>query len=346
MALLFALCLLGPLLWLVYKFSRSDADLLLLSKGAPPVPAFKGKVVWITGASKGIGESLAVRLADLGARLILSARNLEGLQKVKGLCKDGAEVELLPLDLTAGSESLQAAAKAADELFDGRGLDYVFHNAGYPRPKMTCLESTEAYLRALFELNVFAPIELSRACLPAMIKHGKGRFVVVSSAAGKVPSPTQGVYAASKHALQGYFHTLRYELIGTGVGVTVVCPGPIATPTPRKIVRGDDGVPISLDAVTGGAPDDKEEEKNRMTSERCTELIIAAAGHGVDEAWISTQPVLAFLLVMQYAPWLGHMLLRKIGPKRVQAMRAGSKDLYTSNLLFGRASVNPQSKLQ
>lgn len=340
--LLAVICIL-LLAWCLLRFCFADADLSLLAKGPPPPGCFEDKVVWITGASQGIGETLARELSRLGAKLILSARDAEKLNGVKERCqgKHGPEgVEIVPFDLAGGPGALAEATRRAEACFGGTAIDILIHNAAYPRPKITCQESPDDLLRKMFEVNVFAPIELTRCALPKMVARGSGHIVVVSSAAGKVPSPTQGVYSATKHAVNGYFHTLRSELTKQGVGVTVICPGPIATSTPRRLPRGGAGGGASEPPdVHTAAPDSADEEKNRMTADRCAQLILAATGHRVEEAWISRQPVLLFMYIMQYLPGVGYLLLRKIGPKRVQALKEGHKDLYTMNLLFGGAGA-------
>ncbi|CAN7052107.1 unnamed protein product [Brassica oleracea var. botrytis] len=125
----------------------------------------------------------------------------------------------------------------------------------------------------------------------------------ISSAAGKVPSPGQAIYAASKHALQGYFHSLRSEFYQKGIKVTVVCPGPIETPN----------------GTGTSTSEDKNSPEKRVSSERCAELTIIAASHNLKEAWISYQPVLLVMYLVQYMPSLGLWLMDKVGGgKRVE----------------------------
>lgn len=135
----------------------------------------------------------------------------------------------------------------------------------------------------------------------------------MSSAAGKTPAPGQAVYSASKFALNGYFHSLRSELCRKGIKVTIVCPGPIKTDTSGEKVSSE----------------------KRVSSERCAELTIIAATHGLKEAWISFQPVLAVMYLVQYMPTIGYWLMDKVGEKRLE-VAAQKGNTYSLSLLFGR----------
>ncbi|KAF3586956.1 hypothetical protein F2Q69_00032498 [Brassica cretica] len=320
LTLLFSSLGLLLLLGLLLKFAFADGDLTLISKKHAKREALEGKVVWITGASRGIGEVLAKQFASLGAKLILSARNEAELVRVKSELKGKyapEDVKVLPLDLASGEEGLKGVVEQAVSLFPGAGVDYLVHNAAYERPKSNAVDASEENLKTTFEVNVFGTISLTKLVTPHMLKQGGGHFVVISSAAGKVPSPGQAIYAASKHALQGYFHTLRSEFFQKGIKVTVVCPGPIET---------------SNGTGTSTSEDKKSPEK-RVSSERCAELTIIAASHNLKEAWISYQPVLLVMYLVQYMPFLGFWLMDKVGGKRVEvAEKKGNT--YSWNLLF------------
>ncbi|KAD4584080.1 hypothetical protein E3N88_21681 [Mikania micrantha] len=301
-----------------YKFLTNDGDFRLLAKGKVKRESFQDKVVWITGASRGIGEVLAKQLAALGAKIIISARNEPELERVKKQIS-GKHVEILPLDLSSGEDAISNVVERAVSLFGGAGVDYVIHNAAFERPKSTALDVPESSLKATLDVNVVGPISLTRLLLPHMLKRGRGHFVVMSSAAGKAPAPGQAVYSASKFALNGYFHSLRSELYLKGIKVTVVCPGPIETSNaPDTSTSGQRGV-----------------REKRVSSERCAELTLVAASHGLKEAWISYQPVLAVMYLVQYMPSVGFWLMDKIGAKRVETA-AQKGNTYSINLLFNR----------
>ncbi|XP_058094246.1 uncharacterized protein LOC131240175 isoform X4 [Magnolia sinica] len=279
--------ILAAILALFARFATAEGDFTLLSKGHAKREEVDDKVVWITGASRGIGEILAKQFARLGAKLILSARNEAELERVKaelvGKHAPG-EVKVLPLDLASGEDSLLQAVEKAESFFPDAGVEYMVHNAAYERPKSTALDVTEEALRATFNINVLGTITLTRLLAPFMLKRGRGHFVVMSSAAGKTPAPGQAVYSASKYAINGYFHTLRSE--------------------------------------------------KRVTSERCAELTIVAATHGLKEVWISNQPVLAVMYLVQYMPTIGYWLMDKFGGNRVEAA-AQKSNTYAWSLLFG-----------
>ncbi|KAB1203400.1 Dehydrogenase/reductase SDR family member 7 [Morella rubra] len=309
-------------LFLSFRFVTADGDFTLTSKKHAKREEIEDKVVWVTGASRGIGKILAKQLASLGAKLILSARNEAELEQVKKqLVGKHApdEVKILPFDLASGEDSLKEVVEKAESLFPGAGVDYMIHNAAFERPKSSALDVTEETLKATFNVNVLGTISLTRLLVPFMLKRGRGHLVVMSSAAGKNPAPGQAVYSASKYALNGYFHSLRSELFSKGIKVTVVCPGPIATSNDSdKEASGTKG---SLE--------------KRVSSERCAELTIIAATHGLKEAWISYHPVLAVMYMVQYMPTVGYWLMDKIGGKRVE-VAAQKGNTYSLSLLFGK----------
>ncbi|KAF9611684.1 hypothetical protein IFM89_034867 [Coptis chinensis] len=309
------LALVSFLILFCIAFARADGDFTLLSKGKPKRKDIEDKVFWITGASRGIGKVLAEQLSCLGAKLVISARNqaeLEGV-KAKLVGKHASEVRILPMDLASGEESLREAVQRAESFFPDAGVDYMIHNAAYERPKSSVLDVTEESLKATFEVNVLGTITLTRLLTPCMLRRGKGHFVVMSSAAGKTPAPGQAVYSASKYALNGYFHSLRSELYQKGIKVTIVCPGPIET---SKNVGANSSV------------------LKRVSSERCAELTVVAASHGLKEAWISDQPVLIIMYLIQYMPSIGYWIMDKIGGNRVEAA-AQKGNTYSWKLLFG-----------
>ncbi|XP_028770616.1 dehydrogenase/reductase SDR family member 7 [Neltuma alba] len=311
-------------LFLSYKFATAYGDFTLMSKKQAKREEIEDKVVWITGASRGIGEILAKQLARLGAKLIISARNEAELERVKQQLKGKHapdEVKILPLDLTTGEDSLKKAVEKAESLFPLSGVDYMIHNAAFERPKISALDVTEESLKATFDVNVFGTITLTRLLAPFMLRRGQGHFVVVSSAAGKTPAPGQAVYSASKYALNGYFHSLRSELCQKGIKVTVICPGPIET---------------SNESVA--KPQAKGSSEKRVPSEKCAKLIIIAATHGLKEAWISYQPVLAVMYLVQYMPTIGYWLMDKVGKNRVEAA-AQKGNTYSLSLLLGKKAA-------
>jgi short-subunit dehydrogenase len=204
----------------------------------------KNKVIWITGASSGLGEALAYALAQKGARLILSARRKEELERVKGNCPAPAQpdISILPFDLT-NAATIQLSAEAAIQLFGG--VDILINNGGVSQRSFAKQTSIEVD-RRIMEVNFFGAISVTKALLPHFLQRKKGHFVTISSVTGKFGTPYRSAYAASKHALHGFFDSLRAELykdVGNGIIVTMVCPGFIKTSLTLSALTGD-GTPL------------------------------------------------------------------------------------------------------
>ncbi|GAB3492342.1 SDR family NAD(P)-dependent oxidoreductase [Spirosoma knui] len=188
---------------------------------------FAESVVWITGASSGIGEAIALELARHGAKLILSARRADELQRVADQTDlPASDVLVLPMDMTE-VDSLHDHVATVMQRF-GR-IDYVFQNAGISQRSEVIDTDLSAYKR-LMDVNFFGVVALTKAVLPVMIAQGSGHFVVTSSVAGKLGTKQRSGYCASKHALHGFFDALRAETYANGLRVTLVCPGYIRTP--------------------------------------------------------------------------------------------------------------------
>jgi dehydrogenase/reductase SDR family member 7B len=195
--------------------------------------AFRGKVVWITGASSGIGRALALAFAGAGARLILSARRADILEAVRRACGT-AEVCLVPLDLTE-LETLPGRTAAALACYGS--VDIMVHNAGLAA-RARVVDTTRDVLELVLRTNYLGPAILTRALLPSMFAQGGGQFVVISSLSGKYGGPLLAAYAASKHALHGFFESLRAEEHDRGIDVTFVVPGFIKTEITAHAVTG------------------------------------------------------------------------------------------------------------
>jgi dehydrogenase/reductase SDR family protein 7B len=201
-----------------------------------PRDCFAGKVVWITGASSGIGRSLALAFAAAGARLVLSAPRREALVEVQRAC-GGADVRLLPFDLT----DLDAAeARVADALACFGHIDIMVHNAGLAARSRVVETSRNVHERIL-QTNYLGPILLTRFLLPSMLERGGGQFVVISSLSGKYGGPLLASYAGSKHALHGFFESLRAEEHDRGIVVTFIVPGFIRTDITAHALTGSGG---------------------------------------------------------------------------------------------------------
>jgi short-subunit dehydrogenase len=204
---------------------------------------FSGQVVWITGASSGIGEALTLAFAKSGAKLVLSARRKDELERVAAKC-GSAEVFVLPMDL-AKSDHFDALTAQVLERF-GR-IDVVVHNGGISQRALVKDTQMEVHRRVM-EVNYFGTVALTRAVLPSMLAAKRGQFVVVSSVAGKLGTPLRAAYCASKHALHGFFDCLRAEVTPEGLTVTMICPGYIATEVSKNALTAD-GSPTNKTGV-------------------------------------------------------------------------------------------------
>ncbi len=198
---------------------------------------FTNKRIWITGASSGIGEALAYAFHQSGARLVLSARREDELRRIQGKCGGESSTRILPIDLLQ-AEQLAEKAQLALAMLDG--IDILVQNAGITQRSLVKDTDPSVY-RTLMEINYFAPVALTKAVLPSMLEKKSGHFVVVSSLVGKFGTPLRSGYAASKHALHGFFDSLRAEAGNQGIKVTLVCPGFIRTDISLHALVGDGG---------------------------------------------------------------------------------------------------------
>ncbi len=196
--------------------------------------SFKNKTAWVIGASSGIGKELAQQLADSGARVILSARNIESLEAVKAGLPNPEYHVVFPLDLETVSGEISGITKRLEEFGE---IHYLFNNGGLSQ-RSTASETEIAVDRKIMEINYFGNIALTKAILPIFQKQGHGHILVVSSIAGKFGFFLRSAYSASKHALHGFYESLRLEEEANNIRVTIVCPGKINTPISKHAITG------------------------------------------------------------------------------------------------------------
>jgi dehydrogenase/reductase SDR family protein 7B len=183
----------------------------------------KDRIVWITGASSGIGEQLAYLFDRAGARVILSSNEAEQLERVRGNCQGDAEV--LPLDL---SDAADLAEKARQVLARHGRVDFLVNNGGITQ-RSYVKDTKMSIYRRVMEIDFFGQVALTLAVLPSMLERKSGHIVVTSSVAGKIGAPLRSAYSAAKHALHGFFDTLRAETHRDNIKVTIVCPTAVTT---------------------------------------------------------------------------------------------------------------------
>jgi dehydrogenase/reductase SDR family member 7B len=228
--------------------------------------------VWITGGSSGIGEALAYAFHQAGARLILSGRRADELTRVQNRCGGEQSAQVLPLDVTQSAE-LPDKARAALQMFGG--IDILVNNAGVTQRSL--VEDTELDVyRRLMEVNFFGAVALTKAVLPAMIENKSGHIVVISSLVGKFGTPLRSGYAAAKHALHGFFDSLRAEVSRYGIKVLLVCPGYIRTDISLRALRGDGSLHAKMDSG----------QARGMPVEECAAQIMKALSHNKEEIYV------------------------------------------------------------
>lgn len=309
-----------PLYFLLHFlfFIFGDADFTLLWAtmfGHEPEKKLKGLVVWVTGASSGIGEELAYQLARCGSRLILSARRENELNRVKQQCLECSnlrdeDILVLPLDLLERTSHAEKT-KAVIQYF-GR-IDILINNGGRSQRSM-CMETSIDVYQALMELNFLGTVSITKQVLPHMTRQGAGSIVTVSSIVGLAGAPLATGYSASKHALQGFFNSLRPELYDSpNILISTVCPGPVQSQIVHNALTEELDKPVA----SAGNQDHK------MPTSRCVRLMLVGIANGVKEMWIAQQPFLLFYYAWQYAPTFAWFATNTLGKKRVQNFKAG-----------------------
>lgn len=195
--------------------------------------SFASKVVWITGASSGIGEALANALLAQGAEVILSGRRAEALQSVAAQAPERTLV--LPFDTT----EYDRLTDMVDQAWTWRGrIDLLINNAGISQRSLALDTSFDVY-RQLMEVDYLAPLALTQTLLPRMVEQGSGQLAVVSSVAGKVGTALRTGYCGAKHGVVGYFEALRAEVEDAyGIGVSIILPGSVRTAIAKNALEG------------------------------------------------------------------------------------------------------------
>jgi short-subunit dehydrogenase len=257
------------------------------------------KVVWITGASSGIGEAIAYALAKKKARLILSARRIEELERVKQRCGElsPASVQILPVDLTHAA-SLPGITEDAINCFGH--VDILINNGGISQRSLVHETSLDVF-RRLMEVNFFGGVALTKAILPHFIQRRKGHFVVISSVTGKFGTPYRSGYAASKHALHGFYDAVRAEYFKENIIVTMICPGVVHTPISLSALKGDGSENNRMDAL----------QAKGMPVEKCAARIVHAIEQQKQEVYIGGKEVL-LLYIKRFFPALFSRIIRNV----------------------------------
>jgi dehydrogenase/reductase SDR family member 7 len=257
-----------------------------------PLIMFENQVVWITGASAGIGEALALQFAAAKSRLVLSARRESQLDRVWRLCAGYGlapdHLLVLPLDVTDYAAMPGAAVQVMERF--GR-IDMLINNAGISQ-RSRCVDTDMEVYRRLLEVNVIGQIALTKQVLPRMIEQRSGHIAVTASVAGKVGAPFRTGYCAAKHAVMGFFDALRAEVAQQGIRVTTITPGFIRTDISLNALRGDGSEYGELDAdIEGG-----------MDVTRCAEAIMKGFRKGTPEIAVGEGMEMKALWMKRFFP--------------------------------------------
>jgi dehydrogenase/reductase SDR family protein 7B len=261
---------------------------------------FYKKVVWITGASSGIGEALVYAFVRGGSRVIASSNSIEGIEAVMKNCSGMAgSITAVPFDLsdTAGIE------KAVEEIIATEGRIDMLLNIGGVSQRALISETPLWLDRRIMEINYFGTIAITKAVLPHMISAGGGHIAATSSISGRFGFPLRSAYSASKQALHGFFETLLLEHSGDNIRVSVLIPGRVRTS-------------ISLHALTStGAEHGKMDDglARGITPEKAAEQIIRGLRHNKREILVGHSELL-MLWIRKFTPALFFRMAGRMKP--------------------------------
>lgn len=258
---------------------------------------FHNKVIWITGASSGIGEALSLAMAREGANLILSSRRTEELERVRNQCTSPSNrCSIHPFDLSDTSQIDQLTARILKEFGT---IDYLINCGGISQrsyAKDTPIETD----RKIMEVNFWGSVAVTKSVLPIMLEKKSGHIIVISSISGKFGFFLRSAYSASKHALHGFFESLRLEVFKDNIKVTLVCPGKINTSIAHNALneKGEKSKSSAISSYRGLSP------------EECANQIIKAIKKNKAEVFIGGKELRA-IAIKRLFPSLFFKLIQK-----------------------------------
>lgn len=260
---------------------------------------YQDKVVWITGASSGIGEALAMEMAREGAKLVLSSRRQAELERVAGAAQAAGASDTLVLPLDMADES--ALPGAVEQVLDHFShIDLLVNNAGISQ-RSYCIDTDMSTYRKLFEVDVFGQIALTKLVLPAMITRKSGHIAVTASVAGKVGVASRTAYCAAKHAMMGFFDALRTEVHQHNIKVTCITPGFIKTAVSENALKGDGSRYAAMD----------DDIKSGMDVTKAAKIMTRGLARGKKEIVVSQLPERAALIIKRFFPGLLFRVMEK-----------------------------------
>jgi dehydrogenase/reductase SDR family member 7B len=259
---------------------------------------FTNKVIWITGASSGIGKALAIELSLKKAKLIISSRSKEALIEVKNDCKSPGNVIIVMLDL---EEYLQLSSTVAEAISAFGKIDILVNNGGISQRSL--VKDTNILVdKRIMDVNYFGTVALTKEILPHFIENKNGHFVVTTSIVGKIGTPLRSSYAASKHALHGFFDSLRAEHKNDNIAVTLVCPGFVNTNVSINALTGDGSPQQKMDLAT----------QNGIESKRFAKLMTKAIQQKKEEVYIGGFKEKLGVYVKRFFPKILSIMIRKL----------------------------------
>jgi short-subunit dehydrogenase len=259
------------------------------------------KIILITGASSGIGKALAEQMAANGNTLLLAARNMEALENLKLTCENkGAEVHLFKADLSQNSGVELLAEKVTATV---PYLSVIINNAGISQRSQA--ENTTAQVdRDIMELNFFSPVRLTKLLWPLFLNAEKANIVNISSVTGTFGFPQRSAYAASKHAMEGFFESWMLENKHLHIHFTTVAPGRILTNISYNALKGDGSRHQEMDKG----------QKKGISAEKCAAKIIDAIRRNKRKVYIVKEERI-LLIAYRFFPSLFVFLVKKLGLK-------------------------------
>ena len=258
--------------------------------------SFNNKVIWITGASSGIGKGLAKSLSTQNCKLILSSRNEKDLEVVRGYCKTPENIKILPFDLALYG-NMNVVVKDALNCFGS--IDILINNGGISQRSLI-IDTDISVDKKIMEIDYLGTIALTKALLPHFVEHKSGQFVTVSSLMGKFSSPYRSGYCGAKHALHGFFDALRMEHDKDQIKVTMICPGFVNTNIAKNALIGDGSQLNHQDVAT----------QNGLSVEEFCARMLKAIKKERFEAYIGKKEVLG-LYLKRFFPKLLHKFVLK-----------------------------------
>ena len=257
---------------------------------------FQNKVVWITGASSGIGKGLVKSFNELGAKVILSSRKKTALEQViTDFNLDPTRNKVLPVDL----EKLNTLDDITDQALMLFGtIDIMVHNGGISQRSLV-LETKFDVDQKLMNINYLSYVAITKRLLPHMIEKKEGQFIIISSLTGKFGTPLRSGYAASKHALHGFFDSMRAELANDNIKVLMACPGFIKTNVSVNAFKGDGSSQGTMDQA----------QANGMNVELFSEKLILAMIKNKHEVYIGGKEKIGVYL-KRYVPGIFNKIIQ------------------------------------